>query len=388
MGRISTSTKEKSNFFGYADPRNVATAPQRSLNCMQATAQKPASWNVSFFSAVNMLKVGVPRDERAVRLFTDSGIPKALVDASGVEVFDQIELAPADKKRGLPPIMGEAFTTGARGGSPTGAPPSKPVTILFCHGGAYTAGSPKTHRQLLAELALSTGATVMAVEYRRAPENPYPAARDDVTRAYRALLASGVPARSLVLAGDSAGGGLVLSAMLSLRDGSVELPAAAVLLSPWVDLTDFSSRSWTTNWKVDWLPKDMARIAAKSYAGGVDPAKPGISPARADLSGLPPMLIEVGEREVLRDQIDSLAERATAAGVEVQYTASPDMVHDFLMLRIFADPSSCPQPNEAMARVADFVLRTTGDPSDDVARNRLTVQDNLKRLPAPLLGTI
>jgi len=286
MGRISTSTKEKSNFFGYADPRNVATAPQRSLNCMQATAQKPASWNVSFFSAVNMLKVGVPRDERAVRLFTDSGIPKALVDASGVEVFDQIELAPADKKRGLPPIMGEAFTTGARGGSPTGAPPSKPVTILFCHGGAYTAGSPKTHRQLLAELALSTGATVMAVEYRRAPENPcakgiiypvidnppsvplsecplpcprpheaiiytvvsarldfsrralphrYPAARDDVTRAYRALLASGVPARSLVLAGDSAGGGLVLSAMLSLRDGSVELPAAAVLLSPWVD---------------------------------------------------------------------------------------------------------------------------------------------------------
>lgn len=322
---------EKSKGFGllaYFNPADCFTAPTRGLDCMQSMAiwEKPASWNLRFYQTVNALKTATwscPRNAHTVRLFTDVGIPKALVDASGVKIRRR-EIAPADEADGLPPIMGEAFCSMGEGkGTPPG---TQPVTILYCHGGAYSVGNPATHRQLLAELALMTGATVLAVEYRRCPENPYPAAQEDVKRAYRALLSSGVPASTIVLAGDSAGGGLVLSTMLSLRDASVEMPAAAVLLSPWVDLCDFDSRSWAQNWKVDWLPKDAARVAARLYTGNRDAATPGISPINADLAGLPPMLIESGEREVLRDQIQRLATRATAAGVQVQDTASPDMV--------------------------------------------------------------
>lgn len=201
------------------------------------------------------------------------------------------------------------------------------ATLLYLHGGGYCIGSPRSHRHLAAAIARAAKVSAVVPEYRLAPEFAFPAAVDDALAAYRALLDSGVPARRIAIAGDSAGGGLTIACMLAARDAGLPLPGAAVCLSPWVDLACVGA-SHETLAAVDPLVNrsDLARFRA-DYLGDRDPRSPLCSPLYADLRGLPPLLIQVGDAEVLLDDARSLAARAQAAGVAVKLDIWPRMIH-------------------------------------------------------------
>ena len=202
-------------------------------------------------------------------------------------------------------------------------------TLLYIHGGGYVIGSARTGASLADGLAARAGLRAISVDYRLAPEAPYPAAVEDGLAAYRGLLDSGVEPDRLVLAGDSAGGGLTMATLLAARSAGLPQPAAAVLFSPWTDLTLSGA---TIETKVDADPLfDRAALEwfAGRYLGGADPTDPLISPAFADLTGLPPLLIQVGSREVLLDDSLRLAARAAEADVEVTLEVGSELPHVF-----------------------------------------------------------
>ena len=202
------------------------------------------------------------------------------------------------------------------------------VVTLYFHGGAYVFGSTKTQGEFIARLAEASGGRVLGLNYRLAPEEPYPAALEDARSAYRWLLATGHSPSRIVFAGSSSGGGLALAAMLSLRDLKEPLPAGAVLLSPWVDLT-CAGQSQLTNGPFDWEDKPALLERAKLYVGAKDPTDPLISPTFADLKGLPPLFLQVGGAELFHDCVVAFAQKARAAGVPVTLDAWEDMVHSF-----------------------------------------------------------
>ncbi|MET0283544.1 MAG: alpha/beta hydrolase [Polyangiales bacterium] len=199
---------------------------------------------------------------------------------------------------------------------------------LHLHGGAYSMCSPATHRSLAVRLALRTGARVILPEYRKAPEHPFPAAIDDVLASYRALLSYGVAPAQIVVGGDSAGGGLALALAQRLRALALPQPRALVLLSPWVDLTA-TGGTIEAHGPFDYLSGEMLAWGAANYLAGADPRDPLVSPVFADLSGLPPMLVQSGGSEILLGQNVALVERARAAGVQVHHEISEGMVHVF-----------------------------------------------------------
>jgi len=200
--------------------------------------------------------------------------------------------------------------------------------ILYVHGGAYTTGSLATHRRHVAQLSAAAGARVLNVDYRLAPEHPHPAAVDDAVAAYRWLRTdAGVAPEHIVLCGDSAGGGLAVATLLALRDAGDPVPAGAALISPWTDLT-FSGASHDSRLDLDPMcSRASLSPSADAYVGDGDPKAPLISPAHADLTDLPPLLIHVGDHETLLDDSTMLAERAAAAGVDVELWIAPEMIH-------------------------------------------------------------
>jgi epsilon-lactone hydrolase len=201
------------------------------------------------------------------------------------------------------------------------------AALLYLHGGGYVIGSPRSHRHLAAALGGAAGAATLLPDYRLAPEHPFPAAVEDAVAAYRWLLARGVPPAGIVVAGDSAGGGLTVATLLALRDGGLPLPGAAVCISPWVDLT-CSGASYATKAAGDPIVTQTGvGEMARAYLGAADPRTPLASPAFADLAGLPPLLVQVGSEEVLLDDAVTLAERAKAAGVGATLEIWPDMIH-------------------------------------------------------------
>lgn len=201
--------------------------------------------------------------------------------------------------------------------------------LLYFHGGGFVSGSAHGYRALAAELARAAGLSCVSVEYRLAPEHPFPAGIEDCCAAYRGLLEQGIAPERIAVAGDSAGGGLLLSVLLSLRDAGDPLPAAAVALSPWVDMT-CSGESFTTKAAQDpMLTHKGLSVCAGRYLGDHDPRDPIASPVFADLSGLPPLLIQVGSIEVLLSDSIRLAGAAGAAGVAVRLDIWPGMPHDF-----------------------------------------------------------
>ena len=204
--------------------------------------------------------------------------------------------------------------------------------LLYFHGGGYVFGSLRTHGMLIGALARAAKARTFALTYRLGPEHPAPAAQQDAVRAYHYLLSEGIDPRRIVLAGDSAGGTLVLNTLIELRNGGVPLPAAGVAISPWVDLA-CSGDSFDSNGPFDYVGKVQCLLAAKEYLAGTDPRRPDVSPLFADLSGLPPLLLHAGSAEVLVDQIRDFAARAERAGVNVQFEVYPDMVHVWHLLR-------------------------------------------------------
>lgn len=207
---------------------------------------------------------------------------------------------------------------------PAGGDPDR--VLLYLHGGAYCLGSPKSHRGLAAELAAAAGVSAVVPDYRLAPENPYPAAVDDALAVYRALLDEGVAAERIVVAGDSAGGGLALALALAARDAGLPQPAALFLISPWTSMTP-SGPSYVEKDASDPMIK-AANIAgsAADYLAGVADA-PYASPARADFTGLAPMLIHVGSEETILSDSILAAERAGLAGVAVRLEVWPEMIH-------------------------------------------------------------
>lgn len=224
------------------------------------------------------------------------------------------------------------------------------TVILYLHGGAYLGGSPRTHRGMLARLARAAGCRVLALDYRLAPEHPYPAPLEDAVAAYRALLAKGTKPEQIVIAGDSAGGNLALVTAIALREAGLPLPAKLVLLSPWTDMTS-SSGSYTSRVQRERI-LDVAAIqrAATTFADGRKLADPRLSPLFADLAGLPPMLIQVGDDEVLLEDSTRLADAAHAAGVSVTLQVWPGMWHVWQVLAGWM-----PEADRAVAGIAGFV---------------------------------
>lgn len=200
--------------------------------------------------------------------------------------------------------------------------------VLYLHGGGYTVGSPGTHASLTSHLARAANCDVLVPDYRLAPEHPYPAALDDAVMAYRALLERFPPER-LVLAGDSAGGGLALCTTLALRRQGLPLPAALVLISPWVDLSLSGPSVVTLGARDPMLSKTWLQRAGDAYRGSIDDADPRVSPLFDALDGLPPMLIQVGGDEILLDDSRRLAARAQAIGVPVTLEIEDGYWHDF-----------------------------------------------------------
>ena len=205
---------------------------------------------------------------------------------------------------------------------------SRPEVLLWFHGGGLGMGSCVTARGMISCLAAMTGARGATLDYRLAPEHPYPAALEDAQAAYRWLLAErGVAPAKLVVGGDSAGGGLALATLVSLREAGDPMPAGALFFSPWVDFS-LSAPSLVTNAATD---PQVTRAAlegmAARYAGGVDLRSPQVSPLFSDLTGLPPLLIQVGGAEALLDDSLQLAHAAAAAGCEVVLEQWPDMIH-------------------------------------------------------------
>jgi acetyl esterase/lipase len=211
-------------------------------------------------------------------------------------------------------------------------PGAGPAVVLYFHGGGFCFGSIRTHGPLVGALARAARARTFAAEYRLAPEHTAPAAHEDALAAYRHLLAEGIAPQRIVLAGDSAGGTLVLATLLALRDAGEPMPAAGIAISPWVDLS-CSGASFTANAPFDFVGETHCRLAAVSYLGGVDPRRPDVSPLFADLRGLPPLLIQAGGAEVLIDQIRAFAARAREAGVEATLSVYDDMVHVWHLMR-------------------------------------------------------
>jgi epsilon-lactone hydrolase len=226
--------------------------------------------------------------------------------------------------------------------------------LLYLHGGAYVAGSLVTHRAHVARLAGVLGCQAVQVDYRLAPEHPFPAAVHDAVAAATWLAGEVDPERTL-LAGDSAGGGLCLAALVALRDEGGALPAAAALISPWTDLT-MTAATYRTRAEVDpMIAHDRLSADAERYLAGADPRSPLASPLFADLVGLPPMLVQVGDAECLLDDSVEFAERARAAGVDCTLEVTPEAIHVWHAFAEFA-----PEGAEAVERLAAWARPRIG----------------------------
>jgi monoterpene epsilon-lactone hydrolase len=232
---------------------------------------------------------------------------------------------------------------------PKGAREDK--VLFYLHGGAYVLGSRRTHRQLASHMAKEAGVTAVLPEYRLAPEHPFPAAIDDAVAVYRALLESGLKPEDIVISGDSAGGGLSVATLLALRHAGDPLPAAAVLLSPFLDVTA-SGESATTRADQDpWFNVSDMAVVARYYCS--DEAKwrdPLISPVFANVSGLPPMLIQVGDDEILLNDSTRLAEKLEAAGIDVEIEIWPNMWHVFQMFI-----GKMPESKKAVEKIGRYI---------------------------------
>jgi acetyl esterase/lipase len=227
--------------------------------------------------------------------------------------------------------------------------------LYYLHGGGYVMCSVNTHREMISRLARAAGARALAINYRLAPENPFPAAVADATAAYRWLLSTGVDQARVVIAGDSAGGGLTVATLLALRDVDEPLPAAGICISPWVDMEGLGE-SMNTKAGVDpTVARDGIVDMGKGYLGGADPRTPLAAPIYADLRGLPPLLIQVGTAEVLLDDSTRLAERAKSAGVDVILETWEDMIH---VWHSFA--AILPEGQQAIDCIGKFIRKHTG----------------------------
>ena len=247
-----------------------------------------------------------------------------------------------------------AFEPVDAGGVPaewTSAPgASAERVVLYLHGGGYVIGSVATHRGLTAGISRSTGARVLSVDYRLAPEHPHPAAVEDGVAAYRFLVAQGIAPESIAIAGDSAGGGLTVATLLALRDEGDTLPAAGVCISPWLDLTQSGDSMDTKAEEDPMVGRETLSEMADAYVAGGDARAPKVSPLFADLSGLPQLLVQVGTAETLLDDSRRLADRAKTSGVDLTLEEWDQMIH---VWHAFA--ALLPEAQQAIDRIGEYL---------------------------------
>ncbi len=228
------------------------------------------------------------------------------------------------------------------------------AVLLYFHGGGYVIGSVNTHRGLVSGFSGASGITGLSVDYRLAPEHPFPAAVEDAVAVYHALLEQGRDPAKIAIGGDSAGGGLSLALLLAARERGLPQPACAALLSPWSDLRIVAKAYENRKESDPMVRKDGISAMAAHYLGDTDPTNPLASPILADLSGLAPMIIHVGDREVLLDDSVDLAARAEDAGVDVTLKVWPDMIHVFQAFYPMVE-----EARQSIAEMGSFIAEKT-----------------------------
>lgn len=227
--------------------------------------------------------------------------------------------------------------------------------ILYLHGGGYVIGSPNTHRSLAGEIARAAGSAALVIDYRLAPENPFPAAVDDAVSAYRWLLSNGYSPENIVVAGDSAGGGLTVATLLAIKERNLPVPVAGACISPWVDMAG-TGESVKARASIDpMIQAETLHMMASLYLNGADARTPLASPLYADLKGLPPLLIQVGEREILFSDSEVLRDRAQQAGVQVTFEEWPGMVHVWHLFHPMLTAG-----RDAIKKIGEFVRQHAG----------------------------
>jgi monoterpene epsilon-lactone hydrolase len=221
--------------------------------------------------------------------------------------------------------------------------------ILYFHGGGYVAGSPESHRPLIARLCKAAGAGALTLDYRLAPEFPFPACLRDAVDAYRFLIGKGFPPLSIALAGDGAGGGLAISTAMAIRNAQMPMPAAVVAMSPWADLTLSGWSMMENAASDDVLSWDLLFVSARNYLKNANPADPYASPVFGNMRDFPPIMVHTGSLEILRDDASRLGELAAAANVPVSVEVYHDMGHLFQAL------SSSSEGKVSLGRLGQFI---------------------------------
>ncbi|MGA2713695.1 MAG: alpha/beta hydrolase [Bryobacteraceae bacterium] len=268
--------------------------------------------------------------------------------------LDQIRRAFEEMLTKFPPAPGVTFERETAGGVPASwcIPPDavQGRVLLYLHGGGYVVGSARAYQPMVSRLASRLRTRALIPDYRLAPENPFPAALEDAIAVYRWLLDQGIAPQSIALTGDSAGGGLAVSCMASIRAAGLPLPVGAAVISPWADL-EVAGESGVSKAQDDPI-LEVAGLQgmAGAYLGAASPRTPSASPVYADLAGLPPLLIQVGSAEILLDDATRLAARAGAAGVKVRLDIWPEMFHVWHFYASLLD-----EGREALDEVAAFL---------------------------------
>ncbi len=294
----------------FAINRLVARAGYRTLAARARHTPRVAEWSLPYAGVVEMMTLGTPSGE-----IHNAGEIRAPLD----RVTRLSYPSRATRRRIEFLHLGGEWVTASNTVSER--------VVLYLHGGGYVSGSPATHAAITTRLAYTAAARIFAPDYRLAPEHPFPAAVEDAWTTYWWLLTEhGLAPEQIVLAGDSAGGGLCIALLLALREAGMPLPAGAVGISPWVDLT-LSGATMGVNEPTDFLNADILGAASRMYTAGHDALDPLISPLYADLAGLPPLLIQAGSAEMLLDDSRRFATRARAAGVDVTLEVWAHMVH-------------------------------------------------------------
>jgi acetyl esterase/lipase len=294
--------------------------------------------------SLNLRKWDENTSVETFRAYCESGAAKA-------RMIDGVEVVPVT----IPTLPAGLSAEWLQPPSGAKAARAENAVIFYAHGGGYISGSCSDHRALVSKLPARMGIPLLLYEYRLAPEHPFPAALEDTLTAYRWLLEQIEPDTRVIFAGDSAGGGLCLAAMLAIKDlisageTSLPLPAAGVSISPNTDMS-FSGKPNLTSGSIE--PEGMAAYCSKSYAGKNDPRHPYISPLFGDLRGLPPLLIAVGGDEGGLDDSLRFAAKAQIAGVDVKLIVAQGQVHCFPLL-----PDFIPESKQAMAEIAAFVAK-------------------------------
>jgi epsilon-lactone hydrolase len=274
---------------------------------------------------------------------TDLAEQRARMETMAAPAPDDVLITPADANG----VAGEWVS----------APNAGTGIVLYLHGGGYVIGSPRTHRELASRISRASGARLLVIDYRLAPEHPFPAAVDDAVTAYRWLLAQGLDPANIAIAGDSAGGGLTLATLVRLRDEGVPLPACGVTLSAWTDL-EGTGESMTTRAAADpMVGREGLGQMSGSYAAG-NLRHPHAAPLYAEMAGLPPLLMQVGDAEVLLDDTTRVVERVRAAGGRVEVEIYPEMIHVFQAFAHFL-----PEGQQAIERIGAFVKAHTAEPA-------------------------